>query len=238
MDRKGLKNLSKQQLKGHWKVPVIITLIYCALIFAFEIIPTDSTFLMLISLAVILGLEVWACVGLPKFYLDFIKKSGEATYSDLKVSKSAILKSLGFTVIVSIVGAIAAGIISFILISSIGVAFFSTGSISTGSISGLAWGAMIVIALISVALVIFNLAVGLAPYIFVDKEELKLFESIGLSIKMMKGNKWKFFVLQLSFIGWALLATVTIIGWLWFIPYLQMTVTNFYKSLDYSKDIA
>ncbi len=234
MDRKGLKNLSKQQLKGHWKVPVIITLIYCALIFAFEIIPTDSTFLMLISLAVILGLEVWACVGLPKFYLDFIKKSGEATYSDLKVSKSAILKSLGFTVIVSIVGAIAAGIISFILISSIGVAFF----ISTGSISGLAWGAMIVIALISVALVIFNLAVGLAPYIFVDKEELKLFESIGLSIKMMKGNKWKFFVLQLSFIGWGLLATVTVIGWLWFIPYLQMTVTNFYKSLDYSKDIA
>ncbi|MDK2562422.1 DUF975 family protein [Romboutsia sedimentorum] len=233
MDRKGLKNLSKQQLKGHWKVPVLITLIYCALIFPFEFIPSDSTFFMLISLAVILCLEVWACVGLPKFYLEFIKKSSEATYSDLKVSKSAILKSLGFTVIVSIVGAIAGGIISFILIGSIGVALFSSASIS-----GLTWGAIIVVALISVALVVFNLAVGLAPYIFVDKEELKLFESIGLSIKMMKGNKWKFFVLQLSFIGWGLLATVTVIGLLWFIPYMQMTVTNFYKSLDYSKDIA
>jgi uncharacterized membrane protein len=233
MDRKGLKNLSKQQLKGHWKVPVLITLIYCALIFALEFIPSEETFLMFISLAVVFCLEVWACVGLPKFYLEFIKKSSEATYSDLKVSKSAILKSLGFTVIVSIVGAIAGGIISFILIGSIGVALFSSASIS-----GLTWGAIIVVALISVALVVFNLAVGLAPYIFVDKEELKLFESIGLSIKMMKGNKWKFFVLQLSFIGWALLATVTVIGLLWFIPYLQMTVTNFYKSLDYSKDIA
>ena len=133
--------------------------------FPLEFIPSEATFLVCISLAVVFALEVWACVGLPKFYLEFIKKSGEATYSDLKVSKSAILKSLGFTVIISIVGAIAGGIIGVILISSIGYSL-----ISTGSISALAWIAIIVVVLISIALVIFSLAVGLAPYIFVDKE--------------------------------------------------------------------
>ena len=58
---------------------------------------------------------------------------------------------------------------------------------------------------------------------------------MGLSIKMMKGNKWKFFVIELSFIGWAILSALTFgIGFLWLIPYISLTQANFYRDLSFN----
>lgn len=233
MDRAGLKNLSKQQLKGHWKVPVLITLMYFVLTIILELISLNSVILSCLFFIITLVISVWVCVAIPNFYLQFIKKSGEATYKDLKVSKKAILKSLGFTVIIFIITIIVGAIVAMLLATSIGCIFF----MSSSYMSWLSWIGTGVIVLIYIGLVIFTLATALVPYIFVDKEELSMFDSIVLSIKMMKGSKWKLFVLQLSFIGWIILAIITVIGFIWLVPYMQMTITNFYKGLDYSNDI-
>ena len=48
----------------------------------------------------------------------------------------------------------------------------------------------------------------------------------------MTGKRGKLFCLQFSFIGWAILATLTLgIGFLWLIPYIQFATISFYKSL-------
>lgn len=72
----------------------------------------------------------------------------------------------------------------------------------------------------------------MVPYILRDHPELSITETLWTSRMMMKGHKWEFFVLELSFIGWALLCILTLgIGYLWLIPYMQMTIAKFYEKI-------
>ena len=56
--------------------------------------------------------------------------------------------------------------------------------------------------------------------------------AIAASQRLMVGHKGEYFLLQLSFIGWALLATLTFgIGYLWLAPYIQATNAAYYRNL-------
>jgi uncharacterized membrane protein len=77
--------------------------------------------------------------------------------------------------------------------------------------------------------IVKGLAYSLTPFIVKDNPELSPNEAINLSIKMMKGHKFDLFYLYLSFIGWILLAMLTLgIGLLWVIPYMQTAMAAFY----------
>lgn len=72
----------------------------------------------------------------------------------------------------------------------------------------------------------------LVYYIKADSPHISTLETIRYSKDLMKGNRFKFFKLQLSFIGWIFLGILTIgIGFLWINPYIQVTFANFYNSL-------
>ncbi|MCZ8518379.1 MULTISPECIES: DUF975 family protein [Paenibacillus] len=61
-------------------------------------------------------------------------------------------------------------------------------------------------------------------------------EALSRSKEMMKGHKWRYFVLGLSFLGWVLLAVLTAgIGFLWLGPYMSVTNANFYTNLKASQ---
>ena len=63
----------------------------------------------------------------------------------------------------------------------------------------------------------------------------KLLEAIERSKALMDGRKGDLFCLDLSFIGWALLATLTAgIGYLWLTPYMTVSRAAFYRSLPRS----
>lgn len=63
-------------------------------------------------------------------------------------------------------------------------------------------------------------------------KEVGVTEAITKSRQMMKGHKFQLFVLDLSFIGWGILATLALgIGWLWLVPYIQTTKAEFYRKL-------
>lgn len=74
---------------------------------------------------------------------------------------------------------------------------------------------------------------ALATYIRMDNEELSTEECINKSMELMKGKKMKLFLLDLSFIGWYLLAMFFTlgIGLLWVTPYHQMARIAFYENL-------
>ena len=73
---------------------------------------------------------------------------------------------------------------------------------------------------------------AMTPYILKDNPEMKNNAAIEESMRMMDGHKLELFLLDLSFIGWALLSFLTCgIGFLWLAPYMSMARVNFYEDL-------
>lgn len=69
-------------------------------------------------------------------------------------------------------------------------------------------------------------------YIAYDYPELTPKEILKKSTEMMKGNRFRLFKLQFSFIGWMLLALFTFgIGFFFLIPYIYTAQTFFYEEL-------
>lgn len=71
------------------------------------------------------------------------------------------------------------------------------------------------------------------PYILADDPYMSFTEAKERSIAMMDGEKWKTFVLDLSFILWFILDAVTlgVAGLFWVTPYYQFTCAEQYKVL-------
>ncbi len=73
---------------------------------------------------------------------------------------------------------------------------------------------------------------SMAYFILAENPGMSARECISRSKKMMDGHKMEFFILSLSFIGWMLLGAVTLgIAYLWIMPYMQMTMVNFYNRI-------
>lgn len=71
-----------------------------------------------------------------------------------------------------------------------------------------------------------------AMYIVAENPEIGALEAINRSKKMMAGHKMDYFVMLLSFLGWAILGGFTFgILYIWLIPYMQATFANFYNSI-------
>ncbi len=73
----------------------------------------------------------------------------------------------------------------------------------------------------------------LVPYIVKDEPDLSATEVLARSSMLMRGNRWKSFLLDLSFIGWVIFGCVTLgLGMiLWTSPYMQSTNAALYLEL-------
>jgi uncharacterized membrane protein len=70
-------------------------------------------------------------------------------------------------------------------------------------------------------------------YIIAENEDISAIEAMKESARIMKGNKFRYFTLGLSFIGWIIVGIITLgIGFIWILPYYNLTLTNFYKDIS------
>ena len=84
----------------------------------------------------------------------------------------------------------------------------------------------------SIVSFIVLLGFTLANLLLIDNENLGAIDAIRQSWAMMHGNKGRFFYLQISFFGLALLCILTLgIGMLWLYPYMMTTEAFFYLDL-------
>lgn len=84
----------------------------------------------------------------------------------------------------------------------------------------------------SIVSFIVLLGFTLADLLLIDNENLGAIDAIRQSWAMMHGNKGRFFYLQISFFGLALLCILTLgIGMLWLYPYMMTTEAFFYLDL-------
>ena len=71
------------------------------------------------------------------------------------------------------------------------------------------------------------------PYILAENPTIKRKEEFEISKKMMKGNKWKAFILDISFFGWNILSVLTfgLLSILYVNPYNAATNAELYVEL-------
>ena len=76
------------------------------------------------------------------------------------------------------------------------------------------------------------------PYILAEDPDMPTKEVFAMSREMMRGQKWKAFVLDLSFLGWGILSLLTlgIVGIFYVNPYRNMTNAALYERLRYGEE--
>ena len=80
--------------------------------------------------------------------------------------------------------------------------------------------------------IIKSISYAMMPFIMRENPEMTGEQAICLSMKMMEGHKMDYFLLALSFIGWALLAVITLgIGMIWLHPYMTTSIAAFYEEV-------
>lgn len=73
----------------------------------------------------------------------------------------------------------------------------------------------------------------MVPYLMAENPNLPSDRAFQLSKQMMDGRKMDLFLLDLSFIGWRILATITVIGNVFLQPYIEATHAEVYLWLRY-----
>jgi len=103
-------------------------------------------------------------------------------------------------------------------------------------VGGMAWMDLFIFLwslLFAIPGVIKSYSYAMTPYILAKYPEIPAKEALKLSMKIMDGRKAELFVLQLSFIGWAILASLTfgILSLFFVIPYMIITEVLWYKNV-------
>ena len=81
--------------------------------------------------------------------------------------------------------------------------------------------------------IIKSLSYAMTPFILEDHPELTASEAINRSKALMEGHKMDLFILSLTFIGWEILAALTLgIGMLFLNPYRNAAYAAFYRNIS------
>ncbi len=78
---------------------------------------------------------------------------------------------------------------------------------------------------------IYNYA--MLGFVLAENPALSAGEALRRSKEIMRGNRWRLFCLEMSFIGWGLLCVLTLgIGNLWLKPYQYASFAAFYREIS------
>ena len=256
-DRKKYKNFALMQLKGRWKPAIIATIISILLLLIFSVTQTQSTQLsysemLQLSEQQLLeyiqsdpqfsapGIILSIIETIMDFIVDIVLVSFFLIYSrspdpvSLKqyfegYNKWArgILCGLWKLLWVFLWGLIAIPVCTaYILI----IALLSNSIEFSPTFQLVLMTIVLLIGLIP--MFIKSIEYSFATFFTAEFPELGIRKALRHSITIAKGHRWDIFVLELSFIGWFLLSCITIgIGFVWFLPYYYMTMTNTYHAL-------
>ena len=247
MSSSDFKKIAREKLAGNWGKAAIICLVYFLFFFALGIVmgilhipdSLDDVISIVIEIPIIYGLIM---VLFKLFNSEVSGATDMFTYAFNNFSRAwsiylRILLKLLIPIILIIVSVFIFVFGIALTVSSYADSALSELNLSSSGIAG--FGAIILIigglALLasSIWYTIKSFYYSLAFFIGVENPDLPAKDVVERSEQLMQGNKWKFFCLQLSFIGWSILCTFTFgIGALWLFPYLMFSHFAFYKNLS------
>ena len=80
--------------------------------------------------------------------------------------------------------------------------------------------------------IILALCYSQAKYIMLDHPEMSVIQCMTASRKLMRGHLGEYFVLVLSFIGWNILTSISVITGIWTYPYTRITMALYYREIS------
>lgn len=82
--------------------------------------------------------------------------------------------------------------------------------------------------LIPGVIIYYNYA--MAPFLLEERKSMSVAEALRMSRVKMKGHRWEFFCLRISFLGWKILGFLTLgIAFFWINPYYSLSETVFFN---------
>lgn len=235
MNSSQIRANARESLKGKWGKAALLILVYSLIVWVISwvcnlipVIGPIANFILsgTISYGILVSF-VKLKRGEEVGYVDFLTLSFK--------SFSKIWAVYGNTILKMIIPV--ALLIVFVVVFTFGTAGSVTGILAGSSSVTAGFSGVAIIGFIGyVASLIYVIVKGylysLTLYILYDNENMTGKEIVEESEKLMKGNRWSFFWLSLTFIGWAILATFTFgIGFLWLIPYIGVAQVCFYEAL-------
>lgn len=240
-----LRAKAREKLTGKWGKAACISLAYLVIAFFISFIQTkteNQTFLYLLVSIIAFVIEVPLSFGLIYSYYKLFKDEETSSFDFCSLGFSNFGKSWSITwqIILKMIVPVILMIISYVLLA-FSVSLYVTSSFSymySGSTSGLGMAGLL--SIVGIILLIFSVIWGITKYYYyalsylitMDNPEMTSKEAVEESKRLMNNNRGKLFGLQISFIGWAILALFTFgIGYIWLIPYMQFAIICFYNKV-------
>ena len=226
-----LKRLSREQLNGHWGIAIGVNLLM-QVIASTLLMPFYFLFILsggrmvqyityMIAVFIVAAVSIVIQCGILRIYFGFAR--GE------EISIGMMFSEFSRRPFRYILGYLLLMVIEMFCIMP-GTICFSVGLV----------GETILAILIGVVLYLVGMVIMLVValrfsqtfIIMLEHSEINVMEAFRMSAELMEGNMARFFYIELSFIGWALLGLLSCgIGMLWVTPYMMQVSVNFYRSL-------
>ena len=238
--RAELKQEAKDTLRGRWGTAIGMILIYSLIVVAISIV---SNFIPLVGGIASIVISIPLSFGFIGQMLKFSRNEQVGFFDFFTLGFNNFGKSWGIfgNTLLKLVGWILGCVLSIIFAIIFGAGTIVTGVLSSGSedittaVGSLGAMALILFALFYVfyiILIVKSYYYVLTEYIGNDNPDMTAKDVVEKSKEIMTGNRWRFFVLGLSFIGWAILSALTFgIGYLWLAPYMEVTTIKFYEDV-------
>lgn len=235
-----IRKEARESLKGKWGKGALIILAYFAFTFVLGLIEglfkSNSTIYLLIELAVLV-ISAPLSFGLVIAFMKLKRGEEISAFGFFKEGFSRFVKSWGvyFRIFLKLLLPTICFIVLIVLMVSMTV-YSSTAVLRNAAATNSATSSVLhlVFIILEIACIVYivsrSLLYVLAYNIAYDNQELTSKECVEKSEELMKGNRGSYLLLDLSFIGWAILACLTFgIGMLWLLPYMQVAMICFYE---------
>lgn len=230
-----LRTEARNNLSNKWGEAILVALIYFAVTIALnmisQFIPGASLLLLIVNVPFGYGVIV--------SFLK-LKRNDNFSYGDIFteafknfVKIWAVVGNQLLKLIIPIILVVVSIVIMTIGIVIVAIASNSSSDSSVFlSILSILFMLVGLIAYIAslVYLLVKSYYYSLSYYLLYDNPNMSGKEIVNLSESIMKGQRWNFFCLQFSFIGWTILAVITCgIGLLFLQPYIEFATIAFYE---------
>ena len=229
MDTVAIKKDARDKLRGNY-IEIVSAMI---LIFAIAILIASISNILedvKMTYVVVLLLSGFLILGLVTM-VSKISKGEETNLDDLFSKVNMFFKTVALTIVCGlIIGFFAA----FLGIALYGLYISSSlwGIIDDFGVTALMCAAIILSTALLCVTAYITLALSQIYFILNDNPKMAINDIVKKSYNIMDGHKLELFILLISFTFWILLGALTLgLLYLWLIPYILVTMANFYYSL-------
>ena len=224
-----IKTKARKSLTGKYTDVVIAILIYGLLM---GMCYATAAFIKEPPMIIFLGLIITSLfyMGLLQIMIK-IARNKKTSFNELFQRTDTFFRCAAITIVFIAINAICA-LLEFTAINSLSVFISYQTDLNIALSSFMIVVGIILSAAIMVFWIVLLLCLSQSYFILYDNEDMPLGDIFRLSMDMMDGHKTDYLLLCLSFVGWIFLGIFTMgILYLWLIPYMGVSMVNFYDKI-------